>query len=250
MCGGVLLIALADSLTIYLTGADGYHTGNLMDLCRLAGFGLLALSALSTIDEPSVEPSPLQVPSRAQMSLPYLPLLLAGGIGLGQVLPNIGLGPFPVMAVILVLAVLARQFVVLIENQQLLTDVARQAFRDGLTGLANRALFLDQLEQAADRHRREMVPLAVLCLDLDDFKTVNDVLGHPAGDELLIRVAGRLTRFVGDAHLVARLGGDEFAVLVDGPLEDAVSAADRVLDAFSSPIVIDGLALTVRPASD
>ena len=88
MCGGVLLIALADSLTIYLIGADGYHTGNLMDLCRLAGFGLLALSALSTIDEPSVEPSPLQVPSRAQMSLPYLPLLLAGGIGLGQYFPT------------------------------------------------------------------------------------------------------------------------------------------------------------------
>ncbi len=248
MCGGVLLIALSDSLTIYLAGADGYHTGSLIDLCRLAGFAVLALAALSTIDESPVEPSPLQVPSRARMSLPYLPLLLAGGFGLGQVIPDMALGPFPVMVVVLVLAVLARQFVVLVENQRLLSDVARQAFRDGLTGLANRALFLDRLEQAVDRHRREMVPLAVVCLDLDDFKTVNDVLGHPAGDELLIRVAGRLTRYVGDGQLVARLGGDEFAVLIDGPLEDAVSAADRILDAFNPPIVIDGMALTVRPS--
>ncbi len=138
-----------------------------------------------------------------------------------------GLGPFPVMAVTLVLAVLARQFVVLVENQRLLSDVARQAFRDGLTGLANRALFLDRLEQAVERQRRESVPLAVLCLDLDDFKTVNDALGHPAGDELLIRVAGRLTRYLGDAHLVARLGGDEFAVLINGSGQDAVSAAGR-----------------------
>ena len=144
LCGGVLLIALSDSLTFYLAGADGYHTGSLIDLCRLAGFAVLALAALSTIDESPVEPSPLQVPSRARMSLPYLPLLLAGGFGLGQVIPDMALGPFPVMAVVLVLAVLARQFVVLVENQRLLSDVAWQAFRDGLTGLANRALFLDR----------------------------------------------------------------------------------------------------------
>ena len=248
LSSGIILIALSDSLAIYLSGPDGYHTGNLIDLGRLAGFGLLALAALSTIDESSVEPAPVQVPSRARLWLPYLPLLLAGGVGLAQVLPRMGLGPFPVMAVTLVLAVLARQFVVLVENQRLLSDVARQAFRDGLTGLANRALFLDRLEQAVERQRRESVPLAVLCLDLDDFKTVNDALGHPAGDELLIRVAGRLTRYLGDAHLVARLGGDEFAVLINGSGQDAVSAAGRTLDAFDSPIVVEGIALTVRPS--
>ena len=74
------------------------------------------------------------------------------------------------------------------------------------------------------------------------------LLGHPAGDELLIRVAGRLTRYLGDAHLVARLGGDEFAVLINGSGQDAVSAAGRILDAFDSPIVVEGRALTVRPS--
>ena len=78
------------------------------------------------------------------------------------------------------------------ENQRLLAEVAREAFHDNLTGLANRANFMDRLDGAMSRRRLSAEPVAVLCLDLDNFKAVNDALGHPAGDELLIRVAGRL----------------------------------------------------------
>ena len=140
-----------------------------------------------------------------------------------------------------------RQFFVLVENQRLLAYVAREAFHDNLTGLANRANFLDRLERAMARRRHSAEPVAVLCLDLDDFKAVNDALGHPAGDELLIRVAGRLTDTLEEAWTVARLGGDEFAAVCEGEV-DALAAASSVLDAFGTPIVIDGVPLMVRPS--
>ena len=146
------------------------------------------------------------------------------------------------------MAVLARQFVALAENQRLLSDVGRLAFTDQLTGVANRALFLDRLDQAVMRQRREPLTLTVLCLDLDGFKAVNDELGHPAGDELLIRVAERLSASVRSTDTVARLGGDEFALLIEGPVEDTVVAAERILDSFAEPIVVDGVALAVRPS--
>ena len=98
------------------------------------------------------------------------------------------------------------------------------------------------------RQRREPLTLTVLCLDLDGFKAVNDDLGHPAGDELLIRVAERLSASVRSTDTVARLGGDEFALLLEGPVEDTVVAAERIVDSFAEPIVVDGVALAVRPS--
>ncbi len=144
--------------------------------------------------------------------------------------------------------VLARQLVVLFENQRLLSEVAREAFRDSLTGLANRSQFLQRLELAVARRYSDAAPLAVLCLDLDNFKSVNDDLGHPAGDELLIRVAGRLTASLEGKGLVARLGGDEFAVLIEDSVEQSQAAAHRILESFSAAIVIDGVPVEVRPS--
>ncbi|WNG94218.1 bifunctional diguanylate cyclase/phosphodiesterase [Mycobacterium sp. ITM-2016-00318] len=125
--------------------------------------------------------------------------------------------------------------------------MAREAFHDHLTGLANRAQFLDALERAMGRRHRNGEPVAVLCLDLDNFKAVNDALGHPAGDELLIRVAGRLKSRLGDTWTVARLGGDEFAALFEGHV-DALAAANSVLDALRTAIVIEGVQQLVRPS--
>ncbi|MCZ2838384.1 putative bifunctional diguanylate cyclase/phosphodiesterase [Modestobacter sp. VKM Ac-2985] len=127
-------------------------------------------------------------------------------------------------------------------------ELAHQAFHDGLTGLANRSLFLDHTEQALRRAGRTGSPPIVLCLDLDGFKDVNDSLGHLAGDDLLRTVAERLQGVVRAADTVARLGGDEFAVLIDDTrdgLPVAASLAERLLQVLGEPVLLHGHRVTV-----
>ncbi len=126
-------------------------------------------------------------------------------------------------------------------------ELRHQAFHDALTGLANRALFEDHLVQALARARRHHQPVAVLFLDLDDFKTINDSLGHQAGDELLRAVAIRIAGVVRAHDTAARLGGDEFAVLAEtGEDEDgARTVASRLLVALAEPFDVAGRELRV-----
>jgi diguanylate cyclase (GGDEF)-like protein len=123
-------------------------------------------------------------------------------------------------------------------------ELARMAYHDALTGLANRARFLACTAAALARARAAGDPsrVAVLALDLDGFKAVNDTLGHEAGDAVLVEVAGRLLGATRGSDTVARLGGDEFAVLLDGVGDDADAGvvAARVVEAIGRPFVIAG----------
>ncbi|MGY1772663.1 EAL domain-containing protein [Blastococcus sp. SYSU D00813] len=126
--------------------------------------------------------------------------------------------------------------------------LAHQAFHDALTGLANRALFTDRVEQALRRGARGHGQPGLVFIDLDGFKGVNDTLGHPAGDALLREVAARLRSVVRVDDTVARLGGDEFAVLVEqcgSGHDEAAATAERVLAALAAPVVLDGQSVTV-----
>ena len=248
LAGGIATIGVADIVIVFQTGIGSYHTGDLVDVTRVAGLGMVALGALTSVNESPTGPARDGITSRVRLWLPYLPLPLAAALVLGRAVGRMQHGPLLAALGILVAAVLARQFVMLAENQRLLAEVAQEAFRDSLTGLANRAQFLHRLEQAIARRRSDAAPIAVLCLDLDDFKSVNDALGHPAGDELLVRIAGRLTAALGSNGTVARLGGDEFAVLIEGSVEESQAAAHRVLESFSAAIVIDGVPIAARPS--
>jgi diguanylate cyclase (GGDEF)-like protein/PAS domain S-box-containing protein len=128
------------------------------------------------------------------------------------------------------------------ERRTLEHRLAQKAFHDGLTRLANRALFMNRLAHVLAMAQRGAHPAAVLFLDLDDFKKVNDSLGHAVGDELLVAAAGRLEICVRPGDTIARLGGDEFAVLladVDEP-DDVVQVAERITTALSTPFRVSG----------
>ena len=114
------------------------------------------------------------------------------------------------------------------------------ALHDPLTDLPNRALILDRIDQMLARSRREYTPVAVFFLDLDNFKDVNDTLGHAAGDKLLAAVAARLTSAIRQEDTVGRLGGDEFVVLAEGAslAAGAEVVAERILDVLATPFEI------------
>jgi diguanylate cyclase (GGDEF)-like protein/PAS domain S-box-containing protein len=120
-------------------------------------------------------------------------------------------------------------------------QLRHRAFHDELTGLANRALFFDRVEHALLRGTREDAQVAVVFVDLDDFKAINDRLGHAAGDRVLQEVAERFSACARSADTVARLGGDEFGVLLEGvPGPRAVQAAERLLEALRAPLELAG----------
>jgi diguanylate cyclase (GGDEF)-like protein len=125
------------------------------------------------------------------------------------------------------------------------------AYHDSLTGLPNRALLADRLERAILAAQRAGGKLAVMFLDLDRFKTINDSLGHATGDHLLKEVASRLCRAVRASDTVARLGGDEFVVLVPGvgTLEECSQVGDKIIEALGAPCASRATACTSRPRS-
>ncbi|WP_307868668.1 EAL domain-containing protein [Micromonospora sp. C95] len=144
-----------------------------------------------------------------------------------------------IAAVVVTALVSVRQFIAYRENARLLRNTRIQEERlqyevshDGLTGLANRALFRDRLASALTA----TTPASVLLVDLDDFKTVNDLLGHGVGDRLLVSVSELLRAEVGDEGLPVRVAGDEFAVLLTGPDADPEKLAGRLLAALDQPI--------------
>jgi diguanylate cyclase (GGDEF)-like protein len=121
-------------------------------------------------------------------------------------------------------------------------ELRHQALHDALTGLPNRALIMDRIDQLLARNRRGGTMGSALFIDLDDFKNVNDTLGHEAGDRLLVAVAERLTSALRDADTIGRMGGDEFVVLIDGALLGVAPelVAQRLLNVMRQPFELEG----------
>ncbi len=134
-----------------------------------------------------------------------------------------------------------------VEHKRAELNLERMAKRDPLTGLGNRLLFEEMLEASLARAERKKGKLAVLFLDLDRFKEINDSLGHPTGDLLLTLIADRIRKVIRNSDFAARIGGDEFTILVDEihNYEDAVLVANKLLDAISPPTAIRGHELNI-----
>ncbi len=141
-----------------------------------------------------------------------------------------------------IMLALAEHASMALNDARAVEDLAHEAFHDSITGLPNRTLFQDRLGNALARAERASTDVGVLFVDLDGFKTVNDSLGHGAGDQLLGAVGDRLSERLRPADTIARLGGDEFGILlaeVEGA-DDAARAAGRILEAFGRPFELHG----------
>jgi diguanylate cyclase (GGDEF)-like protein/PAS domain S-box-containing protein len=133
------------------------------------------------------------------------------------------------------------------ETRQLHDQLRYQASHDALTGLANRTLFTERLAAATAANRRATDPVAIMLIDLDGFKAINDTLGHHAGDAVLVAVAQRMRTCVRAGDTPARLGGDEFAILLPGAGADVASKiADRLLELLTEPVATEGHRLRIQ----
>jgi diguanylate cyclase (GGDEF)-like protein len=246
---GLIAIAMGDVTALYEQLQHGYPSSTFPIICKVTGLLMIAAAAQmsATVNRsPDAEdhrPLPTTI-----MWLPYAPMPFAVAAAVAHVWPDADVRPVLLGSAILVIAALIRQLTVLVENRRLLDEVAKHAFRDPLTGLANRLLFTDRLEHAMALQHRDATPVAVLSLDLDDFKLVNDNLGHHCGDALLREIADRLVRNVPNGHTVARLGGDEFAIIIEAGRESPEQVAQRVLHAFDDAFHLDGEDVYMRPS--
>jgi diguanylate cyclase len=253
---GVALLSLtvADTGFAYLTQQGTYYSGMPVDAGWFAGYALIAAAALRPAGEAAeateAAGSGASWLDRGQALLPYLPLGLAVAASVVLQLRHQAADRFLYWSfAALVVLVIGRQLLAVLDNQALnrrlqalVAQLEHQAFHDGLTGLANRVLFHDRVRHALSRRDLAGHPIGLLFVDLDDFKRVNDGLGHDAGDELLVAVAHRLQACVRPEDTVARLGGDEFAILLDRAEtpEVAAAAARRVLDGLQTPFTLRG----------
>ena len=243
---GMAMTAVADSAFAYLTADGTYASGSWVDTGWVAGFLLVALAALRARRRP-VHAVTDGTPGRSRLLLPYVPVAVALVLAVDEEFGSGRLGHFLfITMLVLVVVVVGRQVLTLSDNVDLirrLSDRERQldhqAHHDSLTGLANRVRFRECVSRALAAHggRRTSTSVAVMFVDLDDFKDVNDRFGHQVGDLLLIAVADRLRSCLRSNDVPARLGGDEFAVLVEARTpQELLGIADRILEALRAPV--------------
>jgi diguanylate cyclase (GGDEF)-like protein len=235
---GLLGFAASDTIYLYRVAVDGYTTGGPLDSGWLVGWALIALAAWQQPRTGRLAP----VGTLRTLMLPFGSCLVSIGIlvtaGLGSVEPAATL-----LAAAALLAAMVRMRLTLHELR-LFAETRRQASTDELTGLPNRRWFDNELRHAIEHAREEGDVLALLVIDLDHFKELNDTLGHHAGDRVLAQLGPRIRSALRAGDQVARLGGDEFAVLLPGA-DAAQGAGERIAAALSERFSVEDIELQI-----
>jgi diguanylate cyclase len=242
LVSGIVLATVTHSTFAYLVVSARYQSGRVLDLGWAAALITFSVAASVSRRTPVPRRPSVQLPSKSSLWLPYLPLLLAGTVGPALVMA----GTARILVPVVVVAVCTRQVLSALENRRLLAETAGQVFKDPLTGLANQALFQDRLAHALMLRQRDGRSVAVVSIELDDFKLVTDTLGHQAADTVLIRVGDRISACVRPGDTAARLGGDAFALLLEGSSDHFPLIAERVVEAFGKPFLIYGENVPMR----
>ncbi len=229
---------------------NGEHEANgVVTALVVVAFALLAVSAFDPSARRLFEPL---IGEPARFSAAHLVVIEMGMLAPPTVIAfhavrQVAVPPAPAVGAALASVVLAAYLGNLVLQRSI---IERRAEHDGLTGLPNRMLFFDRLSRALAHARRNDLPVAVMFVDLDRFKEVNDSLGHAAGDALLGHASARMLACVRDEDTVARLGGDEFGLLLPhvSGIDGAVAVARRVLAAFAEPVELAGQQVVVSPS--
>lgn len=248
LAAGTVMLVSSDRLVAYLRTV-GFERGDLwVGIGFVLGLLLIAYGMLEL-----TPPRPIEVNRDAldwlRLLLPYVGFLGTATLFAFHVLIGQRLNVFLVCGAVVMVALVATRQLIETRAQWLLIRrlydaqrrLAHQLYHDALTGLPNRLLFTERLDDAM-RDGRFML----IFVDLDDFKEVNDRFGHAAGDELLRAIGERLKRCVRDNDTLARIGGDEFAILIDGESEQLEDAAERLRVALRDPFALHGSAVRVK----
>jgi diguanylate cyclase (GGDEF)-like protein len=237
---GFIVLCVADCMYLLQVAAGTSSSSILANVFYMSGVALIALAAW--------QPGRVPVPRLAGWSVLLVPAAsIAAALALlvYEHVASLGTLPF-VLAMLTLVAALLRTGLTF-RDVRALAQTRQEALTDDLTGLPNRRGFRHHLEAAIVAARSSGGGVALLMVDLDRFKELNDTLGHRAGDLLLREIGPRLAAPLRPADAVARLGGDEFAVVLCSPasLETAVKVSDRLLEAISRPFSVGGLSLQV-----
>lgn len=248
---GMCALLAGDVWYAHLATTDGYAAGHPVDALWFASYVLVASAVLQPETVPSVD----RFEGESTLTLARIAFLatisILAPVVLGaRVAVDASLSVLVIGTVVLFLLVVMRLAIVANQLQTSRSQLEHDATHDPLTGLGNRALYSERVRQAIQASVTTPARTAVLCIDLDDFKTVNDGLGHAAGDRMLQEIGDRLRSVVRRADSVARLGGDEFAVLVhDEPADAALEVADRLLAEIAKPIHLGASVVAQSTAS-
>jgi diguanylate cyclase (GGDEF)-like protein len=239
--GGFLLLCVADILYLLHVAGGSAEASVVPNLFYMSGVALIALAAW--------QPAPAEAPARldgwSMLLVPGAFVLTALGLMLLDHFERL----HPVVLTLAMLTLLAALIRTALSFRDLrsLAQTRREATTDELTSLPNRRLFLRKVDDAIADARGSGSPLALLIIDLDQFKKLNDTLGHHAGDSLLCQIGPRLQRSLRAADILARLGGDEFGLLLAAPAgqDAALVVAETIRAAMRDPFEVQGLHLRV-----